>query len=393
MPLIENVDIIGCYAQTELGHGSNVAGLETTATFDREKDEFVVHTPSITATKYWPGDMGMFSSHAVVFARLIIDENDYGVQPFMVQLRDTETWKVQPGIKCGDLGPKIGFTGKNNGWASFDQVRIPRTNMMMGLVNVSRDGEFSVSGDPRVLYSVMMAIRMQIIWGAGVLSLASTRIAIRYCSVRRQFSTQENSREERRVIDYQSCNFTLAKLLARSLVMTVVGNWIVGQYHAMMQEVKQKVFTRLDPNHHFLSGFKSLFTEQAMKVIDEGRRCAGGAGYQANAGFTAIWQQASPSVTLEGENNVMFGQATRYLVKLYRKVQKGEKLEFPFAYLNDLGQDLQSLRAEVTSAEDFLSVDLLEKMMGLRALNLIKTTMIDYDASQSPDRVKDNDLF
>ena len=98
MPLIENVDIIGCYAQTELGHGSNVAGLETTATFDREKDEFVVHTPSITATKYWPGDMGMFSSHAVVFARLIIDENDYGVQPFMVQLRDTETWKVQPGI-------------------------------------------------------------------------------------------------------------------------------------------------------------------------------------------------------------------------------------------------------------------------------------------------------
>ena len=94
MPLIENVDIIGCYAQTELGHGSNVAGLETTATFDRERDEFVIHTPSITATKYWPGDMGMFSSHAVVFARLIIDENDYGVQPFMVQLRDTETWRV-----------------------------------------------------------------------------------------------------------------------------------------------------------------------------------------------------------------------------------------------------------------------------------------------------------
>lgn len=74
----------------------------------------------------------------------------------------------------------------------------------------------------------------------------------------------------------------------------------------MMDEVNQKVFTRLEPNHHILSGFKSLFTEQLLRYIDEARRCTGGAGYQANAGFTAIWQQASPNVTLEGENNVMF---------------------------------------------------------------------------------------
>lgn len=79
IPLVENVDIVGCYAQTEIGHGSNVAGIETTATFDHKTDEFVINTPSITATKYWPGDLGMFSSHAMVFARLIIDENDYGV--------------------------------------------------------------------------------------------------------------------------------------------------------------------------------------------------------------------------------------------------------------------------------------------------------------------------
>ena len=79
MPLINNIDIIGCYAQTELGHGSNVAGLQTTATFDRVKDEFVINTPTIAATKYWPGDLGLFSSHAIVFARLLIDEDDYGV--------------------------------------------------------------------------------------------------------------------------------------------------------------------------------------------------------------------------------------------------------------------------------------------------------------------------
>lgn len=63
----------------------------------------------------------------------------------------------------------------------------------------------------------------------------------------------------------------------------------------------------MDQNHHILSGFKSLYSEQALRYVDEGRRCTGGAGYQANAGFTAIWQNISPNVTLEGENTVMFG--------------------------------------------------------------------------------------
>ena len=72
--MVKNGDIFGCYAQTELGHGSNVAGLETTATLDKTTDEFIINTPTITATKYWPGDLGMFSSHAIVFARMIIDD-------------------------------------------------------------------------------------------------------------------------------------------------------------------------------------------------------------------------------------------------------------------------------------------------------------------------------
>ena len=76
--------MIGCYGQTELGHGSNVAGLETTATLDKSTDEFIIHSPTISSTKYWPGDLGQMSSHALVFARLIIDGSDNGVQPFMV---------------------------------------------------------------------------------------------------------------------------------------------------------------------------------------------------------------------------------------------------------------------------------------------------------------------
>lgn len=51
LPLAYKMQIIGCYAQTELGHGSNVQGLETTATFDPQTDEFIIHSPTLTSSK------------------------------------------------------------------------------------------------------------------------------------------------------------------------------------------------------------------------------------------------------------------------------------------------------------------------------------------------------
>ena len=81
---MNRLEMVGCYCQTELGHGSNVAGLETTATFDPKTDEFVIHSPTLTSTKMWPGGMGKWANFAVAFARLIVEENDYGVQPFLV---------------------------------------------------------------------------------------------------------------------------------------------------------------------------------------------------------------------------------------------------------------------------------------------------------------------
>ena len=98
MPLIDNWQIIGCYAQTELGHGSNVAGLETTATLDLDTDEFVIHTPTFKAAKFWPGNLGVQATHAIVFARCISLETDYGVQPFIVPVRSLETHEPFAGV-------------------------------------------------------------------------------------------------------------------------------------------------------------------------------------------------------------------------------------------------------------------------------------------------------
>lgn len=120
IPLIDNHKILGCYAQTELGHGSDVGKLETTATLDKKTDEFVINSPTTSSAKYWPGDMGRFSTHALAMARLVIDGKDYGVHPFVVEMRDMNTFKHLPGVDSGDMGIKYGFNNKDNGWATFD---------------------------------------------------------------------------------------------------------------------------------------------------------------------------------------------------------------------------------------------------------------------------------
>lgn len=51
VPKALNFSIIGTYAQTEMGHGTFIRGLETTSTYDPKTKEFVLHSPTITAYK------------------------------------------------------------------------------------------------------------------------------------------------------------------------------------------------------------------------------------------------------------------------------------------------------------------------------------------------------
>jgi len=104
LPLSESGKIVGSYAQTELGHGTFVGGIQTTATFDAETDEFVIHTPGVSAIKHWPGALGYASTHTIVIAQLIIDNKTKGPHSFVMQLRSTEDFKPLPGVELGDIG-------------------------------------------------------------------------------------------------------------------------------------------------------------------------------------------------------------------------------------------------------------------------------------------------
>lgn len=124
-------DIIGAYAQTELGHGSNVRGIETTATWDQATREFVLHSPTLTASKWWNGTLGRTANHAVVIAQLMLPDpateghkfKSFGPHPFIVQVRDMNTHKPLDGIVVGDIGPKYGYASMDNAYMLMSKFR------------------------------------------------------------------------------------------------------------------------------------------------------------------------------------------------------------------------------------------------------------------------------
>lgn len=161
--------------------------------------------------------MGIHSNSAIVYAQLISNGKNYGVHPFFVELRDRMTHKRLPGITSGDIGSKIGYNSKENGWMAFNNVRIPRDNMLMKFAKLDREGNFSVEGDLRVLYSIMLVTRVGILYACGYYLSRALTIATRYACVRRQFATIPGQKGiERRIIDYQTQQFKLTIPLAIS---------------------------------------------------------------------------------------------------------------------------------------------------------------------------------
>jgi acyl-CoA oxidase len=136
LPKCNSLEIIGTYAQTELGHGTFVRGLETTATYHAGIQQFIIHSPTHTATKWWPGGLGKTATHAVVMAQLFIDSREYGPHAFIVQLRCLETHKSMEGVTIGDIGPKFGYNGVDNGFLRFNHVLIPRDAMLSRFAQV-----------------------------------------------------------------------------------------------------------------------------------------------------------------------------------------------------------------------------------------------------------------
>ena len=236
LPRSKSLEVIGCYAQTELGHGSDVQGLETTATFDPKTDEFVIHTPKLSAAKFWPGDLGKLANTAAVIARLIVKGKDHGVQTFVVPLRDSTTHASLPGRELGDIGSKHGYQNKDNGYALFTNVRVPRSALLAKYVSVDSDGTVRTRGNPKLAYFTMMFNRLFIIQEAHLYLARALTIALRYSTFRVQFRTGPN-KTERKVIDYQQQQRRLVPYLSASFAYFFAYQEAVRLFEKIKQSV------------------------------------------------------------------------------------------------------------------------------------------------------------
>ncbi|XP_042050831.1 peroxisomal acyl-coenzyme A oxidase 1-like [Salvia splendens] len=357
LPLAYKMQIIGCYAQTELGHGSNVQGLETTATFDPQTDEFVIHSPTLTSSKWWPGGLGKVSTHAVVYARLITDGKDHGVHGFIVQLRSMEDHKPLPGITVGDIGMKFGngaYNTMDNGVLTFDHVRIPRDQMMMRVSQVTREGKYKQSDVPRQLvYGTMVYVRQQIVADASCALSKAVCIATRYSAVRRQFGSQ-NGGPETQVIDYKTQQNRLFPLLASAYAFRFVGEWLKWLYTDVTQRLAVNDFSTLPEAHACTAGLKSLTTTATADGIEECRKLCGGHGYLCTSGLPELFAVYVPACTYEGDNIVLLLQVARFLMKTVSQIGSGKQPVGTIAYMGRVEHLLKS-RCSVQRAEDWLN--------------------------------------
>ena len=157
-----NLDLIGTYAQTELGHGTFIRGLELRAKYLRDSQEFELHSPSLTAYKWWPGGLGNTANYAVVMAQLETGGVDRGVHPFLVQLRDEQTHEPLPGVIVGEIGPKMAMNSNDNGFLGFDHHRVPLSALLAKNSHVEADGTYVNPPREKLGYATMIFVRAAI---------------------------------------------------------------------------------------------------------------------------------------------------------------------------------------------------------------------------------------
>ncbi|KAL7046205.1 hypothetical protein ACKWTF_002509 [Chironomus riparius] len=329
-----NCNIIGTYAQTELGHGTYIRGLETTATYDPKSKEFILNSPNLTSYKWWPGGLGHTTNYAIVIAQLHSLGKCHGIQPFIVQLRDEETHMPLKGIKIGEIGNKVGMNTVNNGFLAFDNVRIPLKNMLMKNAKVLEDGQFIKPKSSVLTYGTMMFVRVVILKDmASYLSKAVT-IALRYSMVRRQ-SPIEPNKPEPKIIEHVTQQYKIFPAIAKVIVFKITAEFLWDMYNQVTHDLDKGDLERLPELHAISCCLKAVCTNEAAQAVEICRLSTGGHGYLNSAGFQDIYGMVTAAQTYEGENTVMFLQTARYLIKCWEKAMNGEKLTPTVSYLEN----------------------------------------------------------
>ncbi|ORX65646.1 acyl-CoA oxidase [Basidiobolus meristosporus CBS 931.73] len=387
--------VIGCFAMTELGHGSNVAGLETTATFDEATDEFIVHTPTVTATKWWIGGAAHTATHTTAFAQLIVKGKNYGVKPFVVPLRDPKTFNLLPGINIGDIGKKMGRDGIDNGWIQFTHVRIPRQNMLMKYAQVTRTGKVIQPPLAQLAYGALIGGRVSMVRDSANFAKKALTIALRYAAVRRQFSSNPKQ-PETKILDYVIHQNRLLPLLAEAVAVNFTSSEVQKLYNQLMDQLENarpgqdlsETIELLKETHATTAGLKAFCTWNCLSAIEQCRQACGGHGYSGYTGLASMYSDFAIQCTWEGDNTILTLQTGRSLITAYLDIKRGKNVSKGFSYLKNAGQ-LSALKCPGDDVASIANLDTISEAWSVVAANAVKISADIYEAAKAKGISKD----
>lgn len=320
VPKIINLELLGCFAMTETGHGSDVQSLETTATYDPATQEFIIDSPTRTSRKDYIGGAAETAQVAAVFAQLITPDGEgHGVHCFVVPLRDDEGNDL-PGVTTSDNHYKGGLPGVDNGRIQFDHVRVPRENLLNKYADVAEDGTYSspIESPNRRFFTMLGTLirgRVTVGGSAAAAARVALDIATRYALQRRQF-TEPDSDDEVLIMDYLVHQRRLLPLIAESYALQFAQNELVAKCHELQTsddpdpEEQRELEARA-------AGLKAANTWHATRAIQEAREACGGAGYMAENRLIALKADTDVFTTFEGDNHVLTQLVAKQLLTDY----------------------------------------------------------------------------
>ena len=324
LPDALDLTVPGAYAMTETGHGSDVASIGTTATYDAETEEFVLHTPFRAAWKEYLGNAALHGTAAVVFAQLIVRGVNHGVHAFYVPLRDTsvevpegEPFPFLPGVGGEDDGLKGGLNGIDNGRLWFDNVRVPRTNLLNRYGDVAADGTYSspIPSSGRRFFTMLGTLvqgRVSLNGSAGNAAKMGLAIAVRYGNERRQF-TGASATEETVLLDYRRHQRRLLPLVAESYAAHFAHETLLEKFDEVFSGAADDDASRQDLET-LAAALKPLSTWHALDALQESREACGGAGYMAENRITGLRADLDVYATFEGDNTVLLQLVAKRLL-------------------------------------------------------------------------------
>lgn len=301
-----NAKLLGCFAMTETGHGSNVRGIKTTATYDANTDSLIIHTPGVNDNKEYIGN-ALDSKLASVFAQLIINGKNEGVHAILVPFRD-ENHNLLPGIKVEDNGYKLGLNGVDNGKIWFNQVVVPRKNLLNKYGSIADDGKYhSDIKNPNKRFFTMLGTlvggRICVARaGLGGAKMALT-IAVKHALKRRQFNDSIKIQEDL-LMDYPTHQLRLTPAIAKAYVYDITLQHVMKIYSDDSKTDKREIETQV-------AGLKSVITWYANETIQECREACGGKGYLIENRIADLKGDVDIFTTFEGDNTVLLQLAAK----------------------------------------------------------------------------------